>query len=209
MLYMLTVVGGAGGVEDLAGNDLATKFFRHSRRLPATRRRQPWCRSAPLANSTGVAVSTPVTVTFSETQCRMVSATTLVLRDPNNNIVAATVSYNAANNTATLTPTSPLANGTLYMLTVVGGSTGVKDPAGNALATNIFSSFTTVAAALPDTTPPTVTAVTPLGASTGVATTTSVTVTFSEPGAYAAGAARFNYATRTIILWPPRSATTR
>ena len=40
-----------------------------------------------------------------------------------------------------------MANSTTYTITVVGGTGGVKDLAGNALAANVFSSFTTIAAA--------------------------------------------------------------
>jgi hypothetical protein len=60
--------------------------------------------------------------------------------------VAATVSYNASNNTATLTPTATLANSTTYTIVVVGGASGVKDVAGNALAVNATSTFNTVPA---------------------------------------------------------------
>ena len=182
MLYMLTIVGGAGGVEDLAGNDLATNIFSSFTTVAADTTPPTVVSVTPVGISTGVATSTPVTVTFSEAlNAATVSASTFVLRDPNNNIVPATISYSTATKTVTLTPTSPLANGTLYMLTIVGGSSGVKDLAGNPLATNIFSSFTTVAAAPPDTTPPTVVSVSPLGASTGVAINSPVIVTFSEP----------------------------
>ena len=182
MLYMLTIVGGAGGVEDLAGNDLATNIFSSFTTVAADTTPPTVVSVTPVGASTGVATSTPVTVTFSEAlNAATVSASTFVLRDPNNNIVPATISYSTATKTVTLTPTSPLANGTMYMLTIVGGSSGVKDLAGNPLATNIFSSFTTVAAAPPDTTPPTVVSVSPLGASTGVAINSPVIVTFSEP----------------------------
>jgi hypothetical protein len=63
---------------------------------------------------------------------------------------------------------------------VKGGSTDprVKDAAGNALAANFIWSFTTVAPA--DTTPPTVTTVTPANGATRVGTGTNVTATFSE-----------------------------
>src|SRR6185437_15226430 len=117
--------------------------------------------------------------TFSEAlNPASVTTSTVYLRDSGNNTIAASVSYNAATKTVTLDPTNSLANGMTYMLTIVGGASGVKDLAGNALATNIFSSFTTLP--LADTTPPTVLAVSPLGASTGVAVSSVVTVTFSE-----------------------------
>src|SRR5262249_28360865 len=57
----------------------------------------------------------------------------------------ATVSYNATTNVATLTPSAALAYSTQYTVTVVGGASGVKDQAGNAMAANFTSSFTTIA----------------------------------------------------------------
>ena len=54
-------------------------------------------------------------------------------------------SVNYANGVATLTPTSALAANTTYTATVKGGSTGVKDLAGNALAADFTWSFTTAA----------------------------------------------------------------
>ena len=132
----------------------------------------------PVGASTGVAVNTPVTVTFSEAlTVASISSSTIQPRDSSNNLVAGTVTYNSTTKAATFTPTSALSNSMTYMLTVVGGP-GVKDLAGNALATNIFSSFTTVAPV--DTTPPTVVSITPAGISTGVAINTPITVSFSE-----------------------------
>ncbi len=87
--------------------------------------------------------------------------------------VAGTVTYNAGTNTATFTPTSPLANNTGYTATI---TTGAKDVAGNALAANKVFAFTTI----PDTTPPTIIATSPVNDSTGVAVSSVVTVTFSE-----------------------------
>jgi hypothetical protein len=101
---------------------------------------------SPAGGASGVATGASATVTFSEA----LDATTInsgtVFLTSGSGPVAASVSYNAANNTVTVTPTSPLANGTTYTLTVVGGINGVKDPAGNAVAANATSSFTTVAA---------------------------------------------------------------
>jgi hypothetical protein len=57
-------------------------------------------------------------------------------------------------------------------------TTGAKDVAGNALASNYVWSFTTGAA--PDTTPPTVTLTVPVNGATGVATNTKITATFSK-----------------------------
>ncbi len=61
-------------------------------------------------------------------------------------MVPATVSYDAATRTATLTPTTNLTASTTYTATVKGGSSGVKDLSGNSLAADITWSFTTGAA---------------------------------------------------------------
>jgi hypothetical protein len=99
----------------------------------------------PAGAATNVATNSSVNVTFSEAlSVASVTSETIQLRDANNNVVAGAVSYNASNGTATFTPTSALANSMTYLLTVVGGASGVKDLAGNALAANIFSSFTTI-----------------------------------------------------------------
>jgi hypothetical protein len=130
---------------------------------------------SPLNGATGVSVGTSVTVTFSQPlNATTVSGSTITLQDAPNHAVAATVTYNAATFAAVLTPASRLATSTAY---TVGVSTGVKDPAGNALAGAFSSSFTTQA---PDLTPPTVSSVTPLNGATGVSLGTAVTVTFSE-----------------------------
>ena len=55
-----------------------------------------------------------------------ITATTFTL-----NGVTAAVAYNGTTNTATLTPAAALANATTYTARVVGGTSGVKDVAGN------------------------------------------------------------------------------
>ena len=56
---------------------------------------------------------------------------------------------------------APLLNSHTYMLSAIGGIPGLKDIYGNNLAQTVSDTFTTVAA---DTTPPTVTSVTPAAA---------------------------------------------
>jgi hypothetical protein len=90
--------------------------------------------------------------------------------------VSSAVSYSGGSLTATLTPSSPLANGTTYTATIRGGASGVKDAAGNALASDYSWTFTTVT----DTTPPSITSVSPVNGATSVAATTTVTASFSE-----------------------------
>ena len=57
--------------------------------------------------------------------------------------MTASVSYNAPARVATLTPSALLRASTRYTVTVKGGSTGVKDLAGNALVSDSTWAFTT------------------------------------------------------------------
>ncbi|MGD9723480.1 MAG: DUF4082 domain-containing protein [Pirellulales bacterium] len=99
----------------------------------------------PTSGATNVATNTAVTVTFSEAMdASTINSTTVQLLD-GATPVAASVSYNASTNTATLTPSAALANSTSYSISVTGGASGVKDLAGNPLASTVTSSFTTAA----------------------------------------------------------------
>jgi hypothetical protein len=95
----------------------------------------------PFDAATNVAVSTTVTATFNEPMdASTIDGTTFTLKTTSGGIaVAGTVAYGA--NSATFTPTSPLANNTNYTATI---TTGAKDAAGNALASNKVWAFTTV-----------------------------------------------------------------
>jgi len=131
---------------------------------------------SPASGATGVSINATITATFNEAiNASTVTTTTFQLGNGAGNLVSATV--NTASNQITLTPSAPLSTSTVYTVTIVGGSSGVKDPAGNALASNYSWSFTTQAG---DIIPPTVTSVTPANGATSVNTNTPVTATFSE-----------------------------
>jgi PKD repeat protein len=103
---------------------------------------------SPARGATTVAVTSSVSATFTKAMnSTTVNGQTVELFAPNSVPVAATVSYNTSTHAATLTPTAPLAYSTSYTVVVVGGSSGVKDLAGNAMSVNYTWSFTTVAQA--------------------------------------------------------------
>jgi hypothetical protein len=74
-----------------------------------------------------------------------INSNTFFLKDANGNVVPATVTYNAATNTATLTPTSPLSIAMTYNVWLLGGASGqrARDQYGNYLSANYNWSFTT------------------------------------------------------------------
>ena len=105
--------------------------------------------TTPLASQGGVAVGSVVTVTFSEpVQASTINGSTIALRDGANALVPATVSYDAASTTATLTPSASLQTAALYTASVL---TGVIDTNGNALAAPVTWSFATAPPAVAPT----------------------------------------------------------
>jgi hypothetical protein len=106
--------------------------------------------TTPAAGASAVATTTSVTAVFSEAMnAATITATTFALRNGGGAAVAAAVSYNAAGKIATLTPSQPLSALTTYTATVVGGSGGVADLAGNNLPSSVVWSFTTAAVSTP------------------------------------------------------------
>ena len=93
-------------------------------------------------------LTTPVTAGFTRpVDASTVTSSTFELRDADNAIVSSSVTYSATTHTATLTPASTLQPLSVYTAHVVGGSSGVKDVDGNALAADVTWSFATATAA--------------------------------------------------------------
>lgn len=104
--------------------------------------------TTPGAGAVGVSTAAAIKATFSEAMnSSSINGSTFELRDASNALVSATVSYDGAAYTATLTPSSGLAPATTYTATVRGGTTAprMEDIAGNALAASVSWSFTTAA----------------------------------------------------------------
>jgi len=203
------------GAKDVAGNPLTESrswtFITVDNTAPTVRT------VSPGDSASGVAITSAVTVTFSEPMnASTITTTTFNLRNTGTGApVAGTITYNAAANSATFTPSAPLANGTNYTVTV---TKGVTDIGGNPLANQFTSTFTTAQPA--DVTRPTVVATAPRDSATGVATNTVVTATFNEPmdptsinsstvrltaqggGAAVAGMVSYNPGTNTATFTP-------
>ena len=143
--YTATLTGGSTGVKDLAGNALAADYSWSFTTAAADTTPPAVASVTPAAAATGVGFGTNVSATFSESlDPASVTTSSFVLRDGSGTAVAASVS--ASGSTATLDPTASLSPSTSYTATLTGGSTGVKDLAGNALAADYSWSFTTAVA---------------------------------------------------------------
>jgi hypothetical protein len=102
--------------------------------------------TTPAAASSGAGPTTAVKATFDEPVDRLtVNASSMTLKNAAGNLVAASVTYDEATRTATLTPTATLAYGTTYTATVKSGNGGVTDVAGNRLAADKTWTFSTPA----------------------------------------------------------------
>ncbi len=131
--------------------------------------------TSPVDNAVDVAVSTLVTVTFSEAiDNTTVDGTSFFVSDGVDN-VAGTVSVSPDNTMATFTSSALLADNTVHTATL---TTDVTDLAGNPLADNVVWSFTTGTGT--DTIGPTVLSTVPADGATGVTVTTVVAATFDE-----------------------------
>ncbi|WP_428939597.1 LamG-like jellyroll fold domain-containing protein [Fontivita pretiosa] len=100
----------------------------------------------PRNGAANVALTTNITVTFNEPMDpASITSSTIVLRDPNANVVSASVTYNAATRVATLDPQNNLTSfpNAYYTAQVKGGVAGVKDISGNPLSADLTWAFTT------------------------------------------------------------------
>ena len=96
----------------------------------------------PLNGATGVAI---ITASFSEPMdASTITTATFTMTGPGATPVAGAVTYSAVTHISRFTPTAALTAGTAYTATV---TTGAKDVAGNALASNKVWTFTTSATA--------------------------------------------------------------
>ena len=134
----------------------------------------------PLNAAVGVAIATKITATFSEDMDPLtINGTTFTVVNTTlgGTAVAGTVTYAAASRTATFTPTIPatLPASTLFTATI---TTGAKDLARNALASNYVWTFTTGLA--PDTTRPRVLSTIPANLAVVAPINATITAIFTK-----------------------------
>jgi hypothetical protein len=162
------------GAKDLAGNALASNFVWSFTTGAVPDTTAPTVTLTDPANgATGVALNKKIAAAFSKAMDPLTITTVTFTLEQGVTPVTGTVT--SVGRTATFSPLSNLAYSTTYWATI---TTGAKDLAGNALASNFVWSFTTGAA--PDTTAPTVISVDPLNGATGVALNKTPSATFSK-----------------------------
>ena len=99
----------------------------------------------PEDKSTGVATTATIEVTFAEAiDPTSLTTATFTLQQPDGQPVAATVTYDAASQTATLDPKTSLAPKTPYVAMLKGGAGGIATASGPVFPSDITWSFTTV-----------------------------------------------------------------
>jgi hypothetical protein len=137
-IYTGTVTTGA---KDVSGNALASDFTFSFTTIDAPDTALPMVNSTDPQNDATLVVRNKVVVlTFSEVMDALkINANTFTLKQ-GSTLIPGTVSYTGT--TAKFAPTNLLSASTVYTATV---TTGAKDLAGNALASNLVWSFTTVA----------------------------------------------------------------
>jgi len=169
--YTATITTGA---RDKEGHALACNYVWKFTTGTAADTTRPTVKSTvPVNAATGVPIGNKLSATFSEAMAPATITTSTFTLKQGAESVPGTVTYSGV--TAVFTPASYLASGTVYTATI---TTGVKDLAGNALASNYVWSFTTGASQ--NTSAPTVTATVPVNHATGVLVGNKLTATFSE-----------------------------
>jgi hypothetical protein len=172
--YTATVTTGA---QDKAGQALASDFvWTFTTGASANITAPTVVSESPADAVSGVAINTNVSAAFSEAVApATLTAARFTLTGAGATLVAGTVTYAPTGNAAIFTPAANLAANTKFTATI---AAGVKDQAGNALASDFVWTFTTGAAA--DNTDPMVSSTAPANNATGAAINGAVTATFDE-----------------------------
>ncbi len=142
--------------------------------------------NSPATSATGVPITSTITISFDkDMNSSTITTSTITVVDSQSHAVTGTLSYAAK--TATFTPSSSLSYNTQYTVTVLSGSSGVKDSQGNGLdgdkdgtaedapTDNHSFSFTTAQA-----TPPKIESTTPVSGATEVEPSSAITIVFSK-----------------------------
>jgi hypothetical protein len=105
---------------------------------------------SPVDNGKGIDINAPLAVTFDEAmKPATLNNVSFELRDPFNNMVPVSITYNYGLHQATVNHNSSFEYSMPYTLTIKSGEFGVQDVAGNVLGSDVTKTFTTLDATLP------------------------------------------------------------
>ncbi len=135
--YTATLLGGPAAIRDAAGNPLATTAWSFTTGPAPT-----VTGLIPAINAVGVNRSANIAATFSEPVQGAGTATFRLKNTATGAAVSATVARNGTTNQWILNPGVTLAANTRYTVTLTGGTTGIRDLAGNPSAGSSWT-FTT------------------------------------------------------------------
>ena len=170
-VYTATITTGA---RDLDGHALARNYvWKFTTGAAADTTKPTVTATDPAKAATGVPIGNKLSATFSEALAPATITTTTFILKQGATAVPGAVTYSGV--TAVFTPASYLLSSTVYTATI---TTGVKDLAGNAVASNYVWSFTT--GTTQNTSSPTVISTLPVKGAAGVPTGNKLTATFSE-----------------------------
>lgn len=152
--YQVVVTTGVSDIQEnfVASNDTWT-FSTKAAPPPADTTAPTLVSNTPTSGSTGVTISNAITATFSEAllSTSVTTSTVQVLLASNSQALTGTaVSLSSDSKTITINGAS-LSYSTSYIFRLTGGSSGIKDAAGNALAVTQDITFSTESS--PTTTP--------------------------------------------------------
>ncbi len=177
---LASVADGANGVIANSAGTFPTQSWHTSNYFvdaivanPGTSTAPALASRTPVSGATGIDPGTAVTATFAGSlDPATVNTTTFSLATAGGTAVPASVSYDDATKTATLTPTSPLAGTTSYTVKL---TTGIHSDDGTPLAAQTTWGFSTAAPSVI----PAVSGTSPAAGATGVSVTLPVQATFS------------------------------
>ncbi len=173
--YTVTV----SGVTDQAGNTVVqfTSTFTTGTSGVADTSAPSVTTVSPANAATGVGISSNIVLTFNKNIDPIsVNSGTIAVALSGSFTPLVPGSYSVNGAVVTFTPLAPMPSHTQIFVAAFSG--GVKDLAGNSPTSNFSSSFTTATAT--NTTPPTVTMVTPANGAAGIGLNAKVVLTFSE-----------------------------
>jgi hypothetical protein len=173
--YTVTAKGAVGGVSDISGNVMASDYVWSWTTAGSPDATVPAVgSSSPVDLAVGVCSNKTVNATFTKAMNPLtINTATFTLSVASGGLVSGLVSYDAVSHIASFNPTTNLVGtpATSYIATIRGGATGVKDLAGNAMASDKTIRFSTNASTC--VTAPVLGSAAPFGGFGGTATLTN------------------------------------